>query len=171
MSDTISFDGYIASVSLDLENGLLHGSVINTRDVLTFEAGDIAGLVKAFEETILDYRQWCREEGVEPERPYSGNLRLRLSPDIHRLAAVRSVQEGLSLNSWIVKTVECELGKRPATISHDELERRMSAGVREEVVRVLASRTTIGGGFPSAETLAWGVEGMMTGASRGERLQ
>ena len=48
----------------------------------------------------------CAEDGVQPEKPYSGNIGLRLGPDLHRLAATAAKAQGKSLNAWIADVVE-----------------------------------------------------------------
>jgi len=144
MTTTINHDGYIATISVDFETGLIHGQVINTRDVLTFAAPTLPELESEFAATIADYIEWCKAEGSQPERPYSGTISLRLTPEIHRMAAVRAAEANISLNSWIVQTVECALDQRPANVTQSELDKRLNLGVRDEVYRVLGSRILIG---------------------------
>jgi predicted HicB family RNase H-like nuclease len=98
--------GYIATVELDEEAGLFHGEVVNTRDVLTFQGTTLAELKSAFAETIADYVEWCRERGKEPERPYSGNFMLRLTPELHRRIAAAAARAGKSLNKYVADTLE-----------------------------------------------------------------
>lgn len=141
MSSTLTFKGYVASVEIDFEQGVMHGEVINTRDVLTFSAKNVSDLQSEFEATINDYCEWCETEGAEPEKPYSGVMSLRMPILLHRLAAVRAAQDGVSLNAWLVKTVECELGRRSPELTHDEFEKRM-AGVREDVLKVVKQSVT-----------------------------
>ena len=144
MTSTLTFEGYVASVEIDFDSGVMHGEVQNARDVLTFSASSVSDLKVAFADTIADYRAWCESEGAEPEKPYSGTLTLRLSMETHRLAAVRALQDNSSLNAWICRVVECELGQRPVVVSHAELERRM-AGWRDDVLKVVKSTVLIGG--------------------------
>lgn len=144
MTTTLNHDGYVATISMDFETGLIHGQVINTRDVLTFAAPTLPELQAEFAATIADYTEWCKAEGTQPERPYSGTMSLRLSPEIHRMAAVRAAEANVSLNAWIGQTVECALDQRPANVTQSELTKRLNVGVREEVYRVLGSRILIG---------------------------
>ena len=44
------------------------GSVINTRDVITFQGESVQELENAFHESVDDYLAWCREDGVELSR-------------------------------------------------------------------------------------------------------
>ena len=41
------------------------------------------------------------EDGVEPRKPFSGKLTLRLGPELHQRVAVSAIQSGLSINEWI----------------------------------------------------------------------
>jgi predicted HicB family RNase H-like nuclease len=77
---TMTHDGYVASIELDEDAGLFHGEVINTRDVLTFQGRTLDELKAAFADAVAGYVEWCREWGKQPERPYSGNFTVRVSP-------------------------------------------------------------------------------------------
>lgn len=99
-------DGYVARVELDEEVGLFHGEVINTRDVLTFQGRTLDELRVAFADTIADYVEWCRERGKQPERPYSGNFTVRVSPELHRRIAAAAAREGKSVNAFISSVLE-----------------------------------------------------------------
>lgn len=102
----LKHDGYIAEVSYEEGDTLMHGVVVNARAVLHFAGRDIAELKAAFADTVADYRDWCRERGVEPERPYSGTLSLRLSPELHRRIAERAAQAGESINQFVAHRLE-----------------------------------------------------------------
>lgn len=103
---TLHHDGYLAALDVDEEAGVIHGRVINARAVLTFEGETLAELRQAFADTIDDYRDWCNERGVEPERPYSGNLSLRIAPDLHRRVAEQAAKTGESINQFIAERLE-----------------------------------------------------------------
>jgi predicted HicB family RNase H-like nuclease len=97
---------YIASIELDESAGLFHGEVINTRDVLTFQGRTLDELRTAFADTTADYVDWCRERGKEPERPYSGNFTVRVSPDLHRRVATAAVRVGKSVNAFVSEALD-----------------------------------------------------------------
>jgi predicted HicB family RNase H-like nuclease len=103
---TMTHDGYVATIELDEEAGLFHGEVINTRDVLTFQGQTLDELKVAFADTIADYIDWCRERGKEPERPYSGNFTVRISPELHRRVATAAARSGKSVNTFVVEALE-----------------------------------------------------------------
>jgi predicted HicB family RNase H-like nuclease len=76
----LKHEGYIAEIAYEDGDETMHGATINTRAVLHFAGRDIAELKAAFADTIADYREWCRERGVEPEKPYSGAGRRKRQP-------------------------------------------------------------------------------------------
>lgn len=101
--NTMEYKGYVATVEYDPDADLLHGEVINTRSVLTFQGKSVAELKVALSDTVEDYLNWCQERGQTPEKPYSGKLMLRLSPDLHRKLALEAAQRHTSLNSLIIE--------------------------------------------------------------------
>jgi predicted HicB family RNase H-like nuclease len=81
-------------------------SLIDLRDEVPFEADCVEDLVQAFHDSVEDYLAFCAERGEEPEKPFSGCFELRLDPELHRSVYLRSQAEDLSLNAWVVKTLE-----------------------------------------------------------------
>lgn len=84
---TLHHEGYLATLKIDEEASVIHGSLVNARAVFTFEGETLPELRQTFADTIADYRDWCAERGVEPEKPYSGKLSLRIPPELHRRVA------------------------------------------------------------------------------------
>ena len=97
----LTYKGYTGRVELDDESGLLHGEVLDLRDVITFQGRSVKELERAFHESIDDYLDFCEQRGEQPDKPFSGRLMLRLSPELHRKVFVRAQHEGKSLNQWI----------------------------------------------------------------------
>lgn len=105
----MTYKGYIGAVEYDDDAGIFAGMVINTRDVITFQGESVFELKKAFHDSVDDYLEWCREDGIEPEKPYSGKLNLRLTPELHKRAAIQAKTKGISLNRYIEMALEDEL--------------------------------------------------------------
>jgi predicted HicB family RNase H-like nuclease len=76
---------------------------VETRDVITFQGTSVEELEQAFRESIDDYLEFCAERGEEPERPFTGRLMVRLSPELHRELYVEAKEEGKSLNQLIAE--------------------------------------------------------------------
>jgi predicted HicB family RNase H-like nuclease len=106
------YKGYSGSIEFDDEDMVFHGRVLGLRDIVTFEAESAEGLVKAFRDSVDDYLAFCKERGVEPQRPYSGKLALRTTPEIHALLTKAAASDGKSINQWISDTLADVARKR-----------------------------------------------------------
>jgi len=102
----MEYKGYIGKVELDDEAGVLHGEVINLRDVVTFEGRTVQELQQAFKDSIDDYLDFCAQRGEEPEKPFSGKFVVRITPELHRIVYTRAKLANKSLNSWVSEVLE-----------------------------------------------------------------
>lgn len=101
----LTYKGYTGKVDFDFEAGIIHGEVMDLRDIVTFQAENVSEVIKAFEDSVDDYIEFCELEGVEPEKPFSGKFLVRLSPEQHKLISVAAASSGDSLNSWVSKNL------------------------------------------------------------------
>jgi predicted HicB family RNase H-like nuclease len=106
------YKGYVGSIAFDDEDMVFHGRVLGLRDVVTFEADSAEGLVSAFHESVDDYLAFCTERGTDPQKPYSGKLALRTTPEIHALLSRAASSDGKSVNQWISDTLADVARKR-----------------------------------------------------------
>jgi predicted HicB family RNase H-like nuclease len=95
------YKGYQGNITFDEESEIFHGEVINTKDVITFQGKSVKELKKAFKDSIDDYLTFCAERGEEPDKPYSGNLIIRIDPELHRKLANLAKKKNKSLNALI----------------------------------------------------------------------
>ena len=65
-----------------------------------FHAETVDGLREAFHEAVEDYIETCAKVGKEPEKAFSGQVMFRISPEVHRKAALAAELSGKSLNQW-----------------------------------------------------------------------
>ncbi len=65
---------YQARVELDDDAKILHGEVLNIRDVITFQGKSVEELQQAFEDSVNEYLAYCAEQGLEPEQPATADL-------------------------------------------------------------------------------------------------
>lgn len=89
---------------------IFHGEVIGLRDVITFRGTSAKELKQEFKKSIDGYLEWCDELGQEPEKPFSGNIHLRLKPDLHAKLAKEAKFHGVSLNNYINETLQLAVG-------------------------------------------------------------
>jgi predicted HicB family RNase H-like nuclease len=97
----MKYKGYFGQIVYDDEAKLFHGEVVGLKDIITFQGTTVNELEKAFHDSIEDYLAWCKERKEKPEKTFSGNLRLRMSPDLHAHLALEATKHGISLNEFI----------------------------------------------------------------------
>jgi predicted HicB family RNase H-like nuclease len=102
--------GYIGHVTFDDEAEIFHGEILNTRDIITFQGESVHELKQAFIDSIEDYLEFCRKNGEQPDKPFSGKFNVRLDPETHRNAVIAAKKSGISLNTWISEVVHKSLG-------------------------------------------------------------
>ena len=102
----MEYKGYSAEVEIDDERGILHGRVINTRDVITFEGYSVDELRQAMSDSIEDYLDYCRKLGRAPDKPFSGRFQVRISPDLHRRVFTAAKVSGVSMNTFVTKILD-----------------------------------------------------------------
>jgi len=104
--NTMMHRGFAARVEYSEEDGCFVGHIAGIRDLIGFHGESVAKLRKAFREAVDDYLETCEKLGRAPNRPYSGQFRLRLAPDLHARAAMTAESQGKSLNTWAVDIIE-----------------------------------------------------------------
>ncbi|MBL1213782.1 MAG: type II toxin-antitoxin system HicB family antitoxin [Ignavibacteriae bacterium] len=102
----LSYKGYTGQIIYDDEMKILHGEVLDTRDVITFQGKSVDEIEKAFRESVEDYLEFCSKRGEQPDKPFSGKFILRMSPKLHHKLYLKANQAGKSLNRWVVETLE-----------------------------------------------------------------
>lgn len=94
------YKGYSARVEFDADDLIFFGRVAGIRDGVTFHSDNVEGLIAAFHEAVDDYVETCKKVGKDPQKPYSGNLMLRVRPETHAKASIAAELAGKSLNEW-----------------------------------------------------------------------
>ncbi|UCI06728.1 type II toxin-antitoxin system HicB family antitoxin [Mesorhizobium sp. B1-1-8] len=106
------YKGYAGSIEFDDEDMVFHGRILGIRDIITFEAETAEELVKSFHDSVDDYLAFCKERGIDPQKPFSGKLALRTTPEVHRLVSRAAASDGKSVNQWVSDTLAEAARKR-----------------------------------------------------------
>jgi predicted HicB family RNase H-like nuclease len=96
----MSYKGYSARVEFDADDEVFAGRIAGIGDVVGFHAKSVPDLIEAFHEAVDDYIDTCARVGKDPQKPYSGNMMLRVGPEVHSKAALAAELSGKSLNQW-----------------------------------------------------------------------
>ena len=107
--NTLTYKGYIGSVSFSPEDEMFWGKLEHINDLITFESDNAHDLKRVFEEVVDDYIAFCNEKGIKPEKPFKGSFNVRLKPSVHERAYIKAIQSGMSLNKFIETTLDKEM--------------------------------------------------------------
>ena len=107
--NTMTYKDFAARVEYSEEDSCFVGHIAGIRDVVGFHGETVAKLRSAFKEAVEDYLATCKKLGKAPNKPYSGQFRLRLAPELHARAAMVAEAHGKSLNTWVSDVIEKNL--------------------------------------------------------------
>src|SRR5688572_19457015 len=105
MKDILKYSDFVASVHYSADDEILFGKILGIDDSVTFEGSSIASLKKAFKEAVEDYLALCQESGKEPLKSYKGSFNVRINPELHKEAAMKSNELGISLNQFVENAI------------------------------------------------------------------
>lgn len=110
MSDNIlKYNDFYGSVEYSATDECFFGKIIGLSDLVTFEGDSVKVLKESFIEAVDDYLIMCEQLGKDPQKTYKGSFNVRISPELHREAAVKASLRGLSLNALVEKAIDNEL--------------------------------------------------------------
>ena len=95
MSNTMQYKDYVGSVEFSENDCVFFGKVLGIRAMISYEG-------KTAEEL-------CASNGLSPEVPYKGSFNVRISPEVHRQAAIQAMSQNMSLNSFVEGAIRHQL--------------------------------------------------------------
>ncbi len=96
----MTYQGYSARIEYSDEDQCFVGRITGIRDIVSFHGESVVEIRQAFQEAVEFYLETCFERGEIPNKPYSGNLMLRVSPEVHAAVAAAAEVSGKSINQW-----------------------------------------------------------------------
>ena len=106
----LRYKGYSGSVEYSQEDNVLYGRVLGLRgSLISYEGSSIEEIKRDFEAAVDNYLESCKARGVEPSRPYSGRLILRMPSDLHEDLAQVASAEGMCINEFVLRSIRREL--------------------------------------------------------------
>ncbi len=104
--NSMNYNGYTAKIEFDERDNIFVGRLLGMRTMISFHGETVVELRQAFEAAVDEFLATCKEQGVRPEKPASGKLMLRVSPEIHGAALVAAQASGKSLNQWASEVLQ-----------------------------------------------------------------
>jgi predicted HicB family RNase H-like nuclease len=97
----MTYKGYSANLEVDVEAGIIFGRVLDINDVVTFKGKTVEEARQEFQKSVDDYLAFCEDLGEEPDKPFSGKLPFRTTPEHHRKIFIAASKAGKSINAWM----------------------------------------------------------------------
>ncbi len=91
-----SISGKAANIEYDAEVRIFVGHLAYIRDTVGFHGTSVDELESAFHEAVDHYLAVCEKLGQKPQKPYSGNIILNISQEVH--VAIAKAADMNSLN-------------------------------------------------------------------------
>ena len=106
-SNVMEYRGFIALIQFSAEDDEFYGRVLDIdRHIISFGGKTVRELKKHFKESVDGYLEFCKEEGIEPKKPFSGRITYRTSPQQHAKLSQLALEKGQgSINSLIDQAV------------------------------------------------------------------
>lgn len=98
--------GYAAHIEYSDEDGCFIGRVAGIKPILTFHGDSVDEIRQAFQEAVNFYLDSCASRGEKPEKPFSGKIMARVSPELHARAISIAEATGKSLNQFVTEAIE-----------------------------------------------------------------
>ena len=97
----MKYKGYIGIAEYDDVGKIFTGEVAGLAAVITFQGRTPEELEASFRESIDLYLEMCKEDGINPEKSYSGRFNVRIDPELHRNLAVKAMKNKKSINELV----------------------------------------------------------------------
>ncbi|MDF7806064.1 type II toxin-antitoxin system HicB family antitoxin [Pontiellaceae bacterium B12219] len=126
----LQYNSYVGSVDYSLEDGCLHGKILYINDLVTYEAETVPELEAAFRDSVDDYLETCAEIGKDPDKSFKGTFNVRMTPELHKAAAIEAVLLETTLNDFVSQAVAEKLAGREVH-HHNEQHIHLETSVTE----------------------------------------
>ena len=106
MANALTHKGYTARVEFDARDNIFVGRIIGIGDSITFHGETVQELRHDFTQAIEFYLN----TNPMPQKPASGNLMLRVEPELHSAVSIAAKATGQSVNQWASKVFRDAVG-------------------------------------------------------------
>jgi predicted HicB family RNase H-like nuclease len=105
----MTLDGFTAIITYDPDKDWFRGVIQGLNGTADFHGRSPEELRREFKASLDFFRAMCEKHGRPVRKPASGKFMVRMSPELHELAATAAQAEGTSLNALVERAIRHEL--------------------------------------------------------------
>ena len=109
MKNTLSYKGFLGSVSYSDEDQVLFGKIEGIYDTIMYEGTSVTEIKDMFKEAVNEYIESCKHFKKPLLKSFKGSFNVRVKPDMHKKAVMLAIMKGISLNQLVQNAIEKEL--------------------------------------------------------------
>ena len=102
----LEYKGYRGGVEYSAADRCFFGKVYGIRALITYEGTDVDSIEQEFRASVDEYLELCEQEGIAPEKEYTGVFQVRVSPETHRELTAKAEAAGKKLNTIVAEALE-----------------------------------------------------------------
>jgi predicted HicB family RNase H-like nuclease len=102
--NSMKYKSYTARIEYSDDDECFVGHIAGIKDIIGFHGNSVSELKEAFIEAVDDYIECCAAIG-KLSQSYSGNLMLRIVPEVHAAVATAAQVSGKSINQWAAEVL------------------------------------------------------------------
>ncbi|MCF7791225.1 MAG: type II toxin-antitoxin system HicB family antitoxin [Victivallales bacterium] len=109
----ITYKGYSAKIEYSPEDNIIFGKILFINDRILFDAINCDEIEQSFHDAVDGYLEDCKELNVPPDKPFSGNFNVRITPELHKQLAQTVAQEDYkNQNQFIKEAIEEKINNK-----------------------------------------------------------
>ncbi len=106
MNNTIEYKNYVGSVEFSEKDCVFFGKVLGIHSLISYEGSTAKELIDDFHNAVDTYLEECKQTGKNPEKSYKGSFNVRVSPELHKNAALYALTHNISLNTFVEESIK-----------------------------------------------------------------
>ena len=113
MMNQLEHCGWIGSVEFSQEDGVLHGKLLNTSDLITYEGETVAEIIQDFQETVEEYIDFCIRHGKPVLPRDTTNIPVKL--ELYRELAETTHRSNIPIDTFVDQTLRYGISQLKAS--------------------------------------------------------
>lgn len=114
MNNLLEYKGYTGNIQYSKKDNSLQGRLLGIKAVITYEGTSVDEVKADFREAVDIYLDYCKSEGITPEKPFNGLFNVSVSSEMHKQLACLAAEKNQTLNSLIEDALDSFLSSRSA---------------------------------------------------------